>query len=333
MDGSDLSIIDSNDRRHHKGKAGNLFSRAGEVSEKINASRKSQDTDDPLEVLLYDPIAIRLTHGFIRAGWSANTATFLSMLFGLAGAALLYPRSHWINLSGMALIIFSAILDCCDGQIARLTHTSSQLGRVLDGMADGIIYLAIYAAVGLRTAGELIPFTQRPWSFYMGILVLAAMLCHAGQSRMADYYRGLHLFFLKGKNRADLCRSKDLEAEIASLPADAPAFERLYRSFYLPYTRNQEKHTPNAQKLLDKLEEQQAWLPRASETYIPLSRRYIQLVSVLSFNLRTYVLFLLLLLGLQLFFFPFVILILEGVKWFMVARYERIARQVYEKIP
>lgn len=300
-------------------------------SEEIKAARKSGDTDDPLDVLLYDPIAIRLARQFIRAGWSANAVTLLSLFFGVCGAILFYPQARWVNLIGIALVIFAAILDCCDGQIARLTHTSSQLGRVLDGMVDIANFFAIYIALGLRMTRETIPFTDTSWSGIIWIIIVVAMLCHASQARMADYYRGLHLFFLQGNDRAALARARQLRAELAALPKDSPFYRRMYRRLYLFYTEDQEKQTPRAQRLLAALEETEGDAAGARDVYLSESRRYIQITNALTFNLRSYVLYALLLLRLQAFYFPFVIVILEAVKWFMVSKYESIAKDVYER--
>ena len=180
-------------------------------AEDIKASRKSEDTDDPVDVLLYDPIAIRLTHVFIRARISANAVTLMSLFTGVCGSILLYPQNRWINLTGMLIILFAAVLDCCDGQIARLTNTSSQIGRVLDGMVDITNYLAIYLVLGFRMMKEPIPFTNTEWSFYIWIVILVTMHCHASQARMADYYRGLHLFFLQRNSSSSLARSEVLK--------------------------------------------------------------------------------------------------------------------------
>ena len=301
------------------------------VSEDIKAARKSGDTDDPVETFLYDPVAIKMTHGFIKAGWSANAVTCLSLVVGVAGSVLFYPQNRWINLIGIFMEIFAVLLDCCDGQIARLTHTSSQMGRFLDGLVDTTNFLAVYIFLGLRMMKETIPFTNRPWSFYIWAIVLVTMLFHAGQSRMADYYRGLHLYFLHGRSSASLARTKDLKAELAALPKNSPLYERIYRIFYLIYTDNQEKRAPWAQRLLDALESKGTVLTEdVSEEYVQKSRRYIQLTNVLTYHPRAYALYLLLFLGLHVYYFPIVLIVLEAVKWFMIIRYETIAKDLYQ---
>lgn len=301
------------------------------VAEDIKAARKSGDTEDPVDILFYDPIAIRLTRRFIRMGWTPNAVTLLSLAFGVGGSLLFYPQNRWINLAGIALVIFGVILDCCDGQIARLTHTSSELGRVLDGMVDTLSLLSLYIVLGFRMMKETVPFTDTLWSWPVWILIVVTMILHSNQARMADFYRGLHLFFLSGSNRSNLTRVKTLKEERAALPAGTPFYKRIFLFIYTLYTRDQEMFTPRAQRLLDAMDESGEIVPGLAGDYIARSCRYIQLTNVLSYNLRSYTLFVLILLRLHAFYFPFVIIVMEAIKWFMIRKYEKIAADVYEK--
>lgn len=300
-----------------------------DITNDLLTTRKSPDTDDPVESLVYNPVAIRLTRLFIMAGWPANTVTLLSLVFGVCGGIFLYPRNTGINLLGIVFEILAAILDCSDGQVARLTHTDSQLGRVLDGTVDIINFLVIYISLGLRMTGETIPFTNVRCSYWVWIIVFAAMLAHADQARMADFYRGMHLCFFKGVNTSNLARSKKLREEMKDLPEGSPLYEKLYRTIYLIYTEAQEKKSPDSQRLLDEVEKSGRCPSEAlSSAYVSQSREYIQLTNVLTFNVRAYTLFVLLLLNLHFFYFPFVIIVMEGIKHYMIAKYEKIADMV-----
>lgn len=306
--------------------------KARKIKADIQASRKSDETDDPIDVFVYDPIAIRLTYLFIKLGWSANAVTLSSLFFGVGGAFLLYPRDLLLNFLGVACEIFAAILDCSDGQVARLAHTSSQFGRLLDGAVDMSNYIAIYLAVGFRLMDEFIPFTGERyyWSWRIWIVIVLTMLFHSGQARMADYYRGLHLTFLKGHNETYLGRSKDIRQELADLPEGSPLFKRIYLKLYLAYTLVQEKRAPQTQRLLDRIDADGGVIPKAlAEHYTYFSRKWIQITNLLSFNIRTYTLFLLLLLDKTVYYFPFVLIILELLQYAMIARYESMAGHLY----
>lgn len=302
--------------------------RAKKIKEDIQASRKSSETDDPFDVFVYDPLAMQLTWLFIKMKWTPNAVTLSSLVFGVAGAVLLYPQRVGLNLLGIALIIFAAILDCSDGQVARLSHTGSPFGRFLDGAVDMANYLAIYLALGFRLAGEtfdITPTFSLQVSWYIWIVIVLAVACHSSQARKADYYRGLHLYFLNGSYRNYLARSKELRRELAELPEGSPLLKRLYLRIYLLYTSVQEGGVPHTQHLLDKIDENGAIPEGLAARYTDQSRKWIQITNVLGFNIRTYTLFLLLLFGKEIFWFLFVCVVLEGLKYAMMLRYEDMA--------
>ena len=167
-----------------------------------------------------------LTRFFIRIGWKPNAVTLLSLLFGVAGGVFFYPQSAWLNLVGIIFEIIAVILDCSDGQVARITNSSSQLGRFLDGMTDTANFSAVYIAIALRMMGEPIPFTDTKWGVFAWIPIVITGLCHARQARMADYYRGLHLNFLDPDNSANFTTSESIRAELAE-SKNTPLYNRL----------------------------------------------------------------------------------------------------------
>ncbi len=99
---------------------------------------------------------------FLRLRCSPNVITVLSMVIGLMGAACFAMGSYPLGLLGAALFQFAVILDCCDGEVARLTFAESRFGEALDIMADNVVHMAIFAGVawgvyqgGLRPSSPL----------------------------------------------------------------------------------------------------------------------------------------------------------------------------------
>jgi phosphatidylglycerophosphate synthase len=83
-------------------------------------------------------LSIYITWLFLRLGVSANGATFIMILCGLAGPALLVPRSAALNLAGLVLMQLWIFMDCVDGEIARYTKTSSRRGVYLDHVSHAL---------------------------------------------------------------------------------------------------------------------------------------------------------------------------------------------------
>jgi phosphatidylglycerophosphate synthase len=88
-----------------------------------------------------------LTRLFLRLGFSANAITVLSLIVGLMAAAVFTLGSYAAGILGGLLLQLSAIIDCCDGEVARLTRTESEFGEQLDLVADNIVHVAIFSAV------------------------------------------------------------------------------------------------------------------------------------------------------------------------------------------
>ena len=303
----------------------------GQLRRDIEDYQKSNDTEDRFDIIAYGTFSMLLARFFIRHGISANTVTLLSLVVGVCGSVFFYTRNVWVNLAGVVIEYFAVVLDCADGQVARITHTSNQLGRFLDGLVDSVNFAAVYIVLILRMMNETVPFTNIRWSWGIIIVMAACGYCHGEQARMADYYRGLHLNFLDQGNVANFTSSKKIKAEIAESKG-TPLYNRLYLRVYYFYTRAQERLAPNAQRLLKAIEENGGVITEElSRAYISRSRKYVQLTNVLTFNLRAYVLYLLILAKLHPWFIPFNIIVLGGLMFFMISRYEKISKEVYDE--
>ena len=303
-----------------------------QIVKDIEENQKSNDTEDRFDTIVYGPFSMTLAHFFIRCGISANTVTFLSLVFGLCGSVFFYSKNTWINFIGMVIEFIAVVLDCADGQVARMTNTSSQLGRFLDGTVDITNFFAIYFVLGLRMMNETVPFTGLKWSWAIFAVLIVNGYCHGQQARMADYYRGLHLNFLNQDNSANFTTSQKIKAEIAA-SKDTPFYNRLYLRVYYYYTRAQERMSPNVQKLLKAIDAKGGVIPKdLAAAFTERSRRYIQLTNTLTFNLRAYVLYLLILLKLHPWFIPFNIIVLGGLMFYMISRYEKIAKDLLKMI-
>jgi archaetidylinositol phosphate synthase len=83
---------------------------------------------------------------FIRLRLTPNQLSLLSLLFGLACAALFATRHFFL---GALLLFASAVLDLADGVVARLTHRHSCFGAVFDWIVDKYVDAAVLLGIGL----------------------------------------------------------------------------------------------------------------------------------------------------------------------------------------
>jgi len=101
--------------------------------------------------LVARPLAAVLVVPLARTAITPNQVTFATLPVFLAGAAVLAALPTWGALiAGAAIIELSYVLDCADGQLARLKGTSSPVGAHLDFLMDELKAFALIAAIAIR---------------------------------------------------------------------------------------------------------------------------------------------------------------------------------------
>jgi hypothetical protein len=102
---------------------------------------KPRDVEEPVDYFVNRPIASRLVDVLARTPITPNQVTIASGLVGLAAGVLIacapIGASAVVPFAG-GLLFLSLLLDCADGQLARLRGQSSMMGRALDGYVDVI---------------------------------------------------------------------------------------------------------------------------------------------------------------------------------------------------
>lgn len=89
-------------------------------------------------------ISLYITIFCVRKGISANFATGIDMALALLAA---WSLSQGFYLSGVILIQLFGLWSCVDGEIARLTKSTSQLGDFYDTMTDRLAEFIIFAGL------------------------------------------------------------------------------------------------------------------------------------------------------------------------------------------
>ena len=90
-----------------------------------------------------------LTRRLLRTPLTPNQITALSCVVGLLGALCFFPGGYWGPLLGSVVLQFSVVLDCCDGEVARVKFLESPFGDVLDIVCDTVVTIAIFVGMGV----------------------------------------------------------------------------------------------------------------------------------------------------------------------------------------
>lgn len=301
-------------------------------STQLQATFKSQDTEEWLDIHFTRPLGLLWAKLFNRFNIHPNVVTILSIILGAAAGVMFYFDSLACTLAGILLLVWANLYDSADGQLARMTGKKTRWGRILDGFAGDIWFFTIYAAICLRLQGRHIPFTETDWGLWIWLLAaVAGFLCHGRQCRTADYYRNIHLFFVKGKSGSELDSYAKLRAELASLSWRKDGVWMLFLYFYGNYTHAQEKDTPRFQELRRTLSDRFAdgALPeKLRADFRAGSLPLMKYANILTFNTRAIVLYLSLLAFQPWLYCAFEITVMAALELYMRRRHERLCAAV-----
>ena len=292
----------------------------------VLAARKCENINDPIDTHIVDYVAMVFSKLFIKLHIIPNVVTMLSGLCGIAGGVVLaLNRGLGMDILGVVLVFLAAVFDASDGQVARLTKHYSRLGRMLDGAADALGYLSLFVACVSRLWDRPI-FGLDPLPHWL-LIALAALtfLFYVIQCQLPDYFKNLHMYMIDNSKGNELSRAKHIRAELAQ--ARFGTFEHLSVLCYYLYTRPQERRAPWTQKLLDAVEVK-GKSDALSDAFYAVSRRLVKLTNLLTFNLRTIVLMLCMLLHQELIGMLFVLAVLEPIRVVLLLRYEKLSREL-----
>lgn len=139
-----------------------------------------------------------VTYGAYRLGLSPNALTVLSTVAVAAGAASLLVLSDRLagGVAALVLLQLAYVLDCCDGQLARLTGTASTFGGFLDLVLDRLNNLLVFSGI---IAAEVLRSSRDDAA--SALLPLLAGLVGYVSYTVASMIRGFMFASTKGYSR------------------------------------------------------------------------------------------------------------------------------------
>ncbi len=163
--------------------------------EEYKKSLKMEEVEEVIDLVLYRPLAFLLVISVYRTKLKPDHLTIAAIIMGLIGGFFYSSGSHSGCLFGALFYLFFNVFDCSDGQLARLKKNGTSVGRILDGIADYIAAIAIYAGIAIGYSNK----AGQP-QFMLLFLALAGVSIIIQES-MVDYFRTRFLdIVLKRKN-------------------------------------------------------------------------------------------------------------------------------------
>lgn len=157
-----------------------------EVAAIYRASKKRQDINWFTEWVARPPAAV-VVYLLKNTRVTPNQVTFVSAVVAAGAGAMiaLLPGHLWL-IAAIAVFELSFVLDCVDGQLARLRKTASPLGHLLDFLMDELKALVILGCVAIRL------WRQTDDDLYLligigGLVALAAGLMMTSFTRRPEF--------------------------------------------------------------------------------------------------------------------------------------------------
>jgi phosphatidylglycerophosphate synthase len=147
------------------------------------ASLKAVELEEWLDLVLYRPLAFLVTKVVAPTRITPNQISVASLFFGLLAGWMLWVGSTEAALLAAASYFVCNVLDCADGQLARLRGKPSPFGYIVDGSIDYLASVAVF--VGMAHHLTL----QRPGEHNWYVIATAAGLSYAWQCALLDRKR------------------------------------------------------------------------------------------------------------------------------------------------
>ncbi len=141
------------------------------------------EVEEFIDLFLYRPLAFLLVILVYRTRIKPDHLTLAAMLMGVAGGCFYAFGSRGSCIIGAGFYLLFNILDCSDGQLARIKKNGTPIGRLLDGIADYIAAVAIYT-------GIVIGYSNKPEQIHYFVYLFAlAGISIIVQESLVDYFR------------------------------------------------------------------------------------------------------------------------------------------------
>lgn len=218
--------------------------------QQYKASLKVIEIEEIMDLILYRPLAFIFVKATYSTSITPNQVSSIAMLFGVIAGILFGFGTKNFVLAAAGFYLVCNILDCADGQIARLKGNGTKVGRIVDGFIDYVVSFAVYVGIGVGLSslqcGGLIQlkynvFDLNPY-VYIWLITALGGFSSALQAILLDFFRNKFLEIVYGKFSSLELELKEFEDEkqrISRPGVKKGLFDNFLINVYLKYTRFQ----------------------------------------------------------------------------------------------
>ncbi len=215
------------------------------------ASLKAIEVEEIFDLIIYRPLAFL----FVKATYSINITpdmvSVAALTIGSTAGVMFGLGSYTFLFIGALLYFTSNVLDCADGQIARLKKNGTKVGRIVDGFVDYIVSIFVFVGIGIGLTKQYHWHEVTLWGnsylhwnpvTYIWVAALLGAISSAVQAFYFDFYRNKFLEVVYGRAQNIIEEIKEYEEESQMLKAKGGyVFQRFLIAIYLKYSALQLK--------------------------------------------------------------------------------------------
>ncbi|MCP4448084.1 MAG: hypothetical protein GY811_22525 [Myxococcales bacterium] len=108
----------------------------------------TKPTDGPVVRHISRRVSRLVTNVLMNTNATPNQVTLLSTMVGVLGVILIFQATWSYLILGATVLELQHMLDCCDGELARLKFKGSAIGEWMDTIADGLLNMGYALALG-----------------------------------------------------------------------------------------------------------------------------------------------------------------------------------------
>jgi CDP-alcohol phosphatidyltransferase len=202
------------------------------------SSLKNVAVEEYVDLVIFRPLAFAFVKAIYATRLTPNQVTLLSMIVGVSSGVFFALGVPAAIILGGILLGAATVLDCADGQLARLKKNGTHLGRVLDGVVDYVYTISAFVGIALGCRNG----SMGPWLWWG--FVAAAGASYAVQAGLLDYYRNEYLAHVCGKRGFLHEELGEMSAEQEKLALEKGRYiEKFLLLVYLRYSKFQNQLT------------------------------------------------------------------------------------------
>lgn len=194
--------------------------------EALQRAWRTPEIEDPTNRYVIHPLSWALVQRLARRGVHPNTVSLVGLGLGAGAALAYYHYASWqACVLGLALMIGWHVMDGADGQLARLTGRTSEIGKVLDGLCDHGTFVLIYLSLALATYPSA--------GITAWILAVLAGASHIIQASTYEFQRQAYDYWVHGKQSARPITPEAFRQTLATKQGLAGWMGRLYLCYLI----------------------------------------------------------------------------------------------------